>query len=78
MNPKYHCVFPPIGQSSFIAVRNTGKRVQNYLNIFLFFLGNFYCICAFAWSEGTGGREGGTEGGRGWIFPWETLIPSHF
>ena len=25
----------------------------------------FFCFCAFAWSEGTGGREGGTEGGRG-------------
>ena len=32
---------------------------------FLFVLGNFLCFCAFAWSEGTGGRQGGTEGGRG-------------
>ena len=47
--------------------------MQNYLRFFVF--GDFFCFCAFEWSEGTGGRggtggrEGGTEGGRGWIFP---------
>ena len=39
--------------------------MQNYLSILFVFLGYFFCVCAFAWSEGTGGREGGTEGGRG-------------
>ena len=24
---------------------------------------NFFCFCAFAWSEGTGGRDGGREEG---------------
>ena len=42
------------------------KRVRNYLRIFLFFLGILFCFCAFAWSEGAGGRDGGREGG--WIF----------
>ena len=43
-------------------------RMQNYLRIFLFFLGSLFCCCVFAWSEGTGGeggREGGTEGRKG-------------
>ena len=30
---------------------------------FFVFLGNCFCFCAFAWSEGTGGRDGGSEGG---------------
>ena len=32
---------------------------------------NCFCFCAFAWSEGTGGREGGRDGGReggGFVF----------
>ena len=58
--------------------------MQNYLIIFVFFWISF-CFCAFAWSEGTGGRgEGlagereGPEGGRGLDFSRETLIPSQF
>ena len=39
------------------------KRVQNYLSILFVFLGYFFCFCAFAWSEGKGGRDGGREGG---------------
>ena len=55
------------------------QRVQNYLRIFFVFLG----ICFFVFvrllglRERAGEREGRREGG-GWIFPWETLIPSHF
>ena len=30
---------------------------------FFVFWGNCFCFCAFAWSEGTGGRDGGREGG---------------
>ena len=52
------------------------KWVQKYLMFFVF-LGILFCFCAFAWSEGTGGREGWTEGGRG-VDSRETLIPSHF
>ena len=48
-----------------------------YEDFFVLFLGNCFCLCAFAWSEGTGGREGRREG-AGWIFPRETLLPSHF
>ena len=43
---------------------------------FFGFFGKFFCFCAFAWSEGTGGRDGGREGGG--FFLRETLIPSHF
>ena len=58
--------------------RRLQERVQNYLIIFLFFLVNFFCFVRLLGLRGRAGeREGRREGG-GWIFPWETLIPSHF
>ena len=38
------------------------KGPKLFEELFLFFLVMFF-FCAFAWSEGTGGREGGREGG---------------
>ena len=53
-------------------LRGSTKGPKLFEDFFVFFW-NSFCFCAFAWSEGTGKRDGGRE--EGGFFP---PIPSHF